>query len=400
MKKGYKIFKILGLCLVPICMSGCFGGAGTGTGTTNTQNDANIAVTAISLDKTTADMEYGDRITLTATVTPDNATNTTITWTTSKSSVATVEDGVVEAVGEGTATITAKSSNGKTAKCTVTVVDNREKPVAVSSIALDKSEITMEVYTTETLIATILPDNATDKTTTWSSSKTTVATVENGVISAIKTGTATITAKSSNGKTSKCTVTVIDTPIINNEKFTKENVYIYAGTYSIFGIETVYDVRYTFKTDGSAIIEDKVASTTVDRTYKINDGMLYIYDGTELDSMFFYYDNILLKASVLPVILIKDGSAVSQKGTSIIGYYAIIEVNVGDALGVLNGENSNCFAVPLMANGELKNPDRYTQKISSDQIGSGDFNTQSAGTKIIKVNIGGKLYNCLFIVRA
>ncbi len=88
-----------------------------------------VDVTGINLDKTEASMTVGgDALTLTATVAPDNATDKTVTWTTSDASVATVANGVVTAVAPGTATITATATNGtadtsddKTATCEVTV---------------------------------------------------------------------------------------------------------------------------------------------------------------------------------------------------------------------------------------------------------------------------------------
>ena len=82
-----------------------------------------IAVTGVTLDKTTAEIAVGETATLTATVKPDDATNQTVTWTSDKPAVATVVDGEVEAVAAGTATITATTSNGKTATCTVTVTE-------------------------------------------------------------------------------------------------------------------------------------------------------------------------------------------------------------------------------------------------------------------------------------
>lgn len=81
-----------------------------------------VAVTSVTLNKTSATVDKGESITLTATVEPSNATDKTVTWSSSNNSVATVSDGIVTAVSEGTATITAASNNGKAAACKVTVV--------------------------------------------------------------------------------------------------------------------------------------------------------------------------------------------------------------------------------------------------------------------------------------
>lgn len=92
-----------------------------------------VAVTSVTVSSKTLNLEVGQTRTLTATVTPDNATNKTVTWKTSNDKVATVVDGTVAAVGEGTATITATAANGKkdTCKVTVKVPAHKHTPVAV-----------------------------------------------------------------------------------------------------------------------------------------------------------------------------------------------------------------------------------------------------------------------------
>ena len=164
-----------------------------------------VAVSGVSLNKTSLSFTgTGSSQTLTATVSPSNATNKTLTWSSSNTSVATVSNGVVKAVGFGTATITAKSNNGKTASCSVTV-----NPIAVTGVSLNKTSLSFTgTGSSQTLTATVSPSNATNKTLTWSSSNTSVATVSNGVVKAVGFGTATITAKSNNGKTASCSVTV------------------------------------------------------------------------------------------------------------------------------------------------------------------------------------------------
>jgi len=176
-------------------------------GFTFIKKTADVDVTGITLNITSASITKGNTLTLTATVSPSNATNKTVTWTTSNSSIATVSGGKVTAVAAGTATITAKSNNGKTATCTVTVVN---PIVAVTGITLNKTSTTITKGNTETLTATITPTNATDKTVTWTTSNSSVATVSNGKVTAVAAGTATITATSNNGKTATCTVTVND----------------------------------------------------------------------------------------------------------------------------------------------------------------------------------------------
>ena len=164
-----------------------------------------IPVSSIVLNTNNVEMIEGESVRLVATVSPANATNASITWSSSNEAVATVDQqGLVTALKEGAADITAQAGD-KTATCKVQV-----KPlvVPVTSIALNKTSLSLKEGESETLVATVSPDNATDKTVTWSSTNTSVATVDaSGRVTAIKEGTATITAKAGD-KTATCAVTV------------------------------------------------------------------------------------------------------------------------------------------------------------------------------------------------
>lgn len=163
-----------------------------------------IDVTSISLSSTSVTLTPNSTKQLTCTILPSDATNKTITWSTSNSTVATVStSGLVTAKANGTATITAKSANGKTATCSITVSN------PVTTIALNKTSETLWNGGTVTLSVTYTPTNADNRTATWTSSNTSVATVSTtGVVTAKGKGTATITAKSANGKTATCSITV------------------------------------------------------------------------------------------------------------------------------------------------------------------------------------------------
>ena len=182
---------------------------GKTAGCTVTVKQKEIAITGISLNKSTTSLTEGESETLTATITPSNATgDKTVKWSSSNEAVAAVDsNGKVTAKKAGTAVITVTSSNGKTAGCTVTV---KQKEIAITGISLNKSTTSLTEGESETLTATITPSNATgDKTVKWSSSNGAVAAVDsNGKVTAKKAGTAVITATSSNGKTAGCTVTV------------------------------------------------------------------------------------------------------------------------------------------------------------------------------------------------
>ena len=172
---------------------------------------ATIKATGVTLNQTSLTLtSAGQTATLQATVSPSNASNKSVTWTSSNPSVATVDsNGVVTAVSNGTATITVMTSDGsnKTATCAVTV----NIPVQATGVTLNQTSLTLtSVGQTATLQATVSPSNASDKSVTWTSSNPNVASVSNGVVTAVANGTATITVRTLDGsnKTATCAVTV------------------------------------------------------------------------------------------------------------------------------------------------------------------------------------------------
>ena len=166
---------------------------------------ADVEATGVTLSQTTASIKIGESVTLTATVAPDNATDKTVTWSSSAPTIASVDaSGKVVALAVGTATITATTTNSKTATCTVEV-----KPIEAESVSLSQTIASIKIGESVTLTATVAPDNATDKAVTWSSSAPTIASVDaSGKVMALAVGTATITVSTTNGKTATCAVEV------------------------------------------------------------------------------------------------------------------------------------------------------------------------------------------------
>ena len=168
-----------------------------------------VNVTEVTLDRAELTLTEGETETLTATVKPDNADNRKVTWSSDKTDVATVDGaGRVTAVKAGEAVITVTTEDGgKTATCKVTV---KAKVVPVTGVSLDRTELTLTEGETETLTATVKPDNADNRKVTWSSDKTDVATVGgDGRVTAVKAGVAVITVTTEDGgKTATCKVTV------------------------------------------------------------------------------------------------------------------------------------------------------------------------------------------------
>ena len=171
-----------------------------------------IAVTGVTLDKTTLSLQEGDTGNLAATIAPSTATDKTVTYSSSDKEVATVTNaGKVTAVKAGNADITVTTKDGnKTAKCTLTVT---AKQIPVTGVTLDKSTLSLEVGATETLNATVAPSNASYKAVRFTSSDDAIATVDDdGLVTAVKAGTADITVESlmDGSKTAVCTLTVTE----------------------------------------------------------------------------------------------------------------------------------------------------------------------------------------------
>ena len=166
-------------------------------------------VTEVMLSPSTLNLDVGGTATLTATVKPDEASNKSVNWESSAPGVASVdENGEVTAVSAGDATIKVTTEDGEfEATCSVTV--NAVDYVPVESVSLDKTSLGLTEGETAQLTATVEPEDASNKNVTWESSNTNVATVNNGEVTAVSAGTATITVTTvDGGKTDTCTVTV------------------------------------------------------------------------------------------------------------------------------------------------------------------------------------------------
>ena len=210
-KKLWIVNLIASLVLVfSLGLSACGKTPNTGNGGNNNDDSQTVAVTSVTLNKSAITLDIDGTETLTATVKPDNATNKTVSWSSDKPEIASVVNGTVTAQKGGAAVITA-TADGKSATCTVTVnkatVTPPDGEVAVTSVTLNKSAITLDINGTETLTATVKPDNATNNTVSWSSDKPEIASVANGTVTAKAEGTAVITA-TADGVSATCTVTV------------------------------------------------------------------------------------------------------------------------------------------------------------------------------------------------
>ena len=208
-------------------------------------------VSSISLNESKVTLMVGGTSKLTATVLPENASEKSVSWTSSNEGVATVDDnGLITAVAEGSATITctANDGSGVSATCTVTV---QSSTVYVSSITLNATEKDLMIDDEPfQLVATILPSNATNKSVTWTSSNESVATVSsNGLVTAYGEGNTTITCKANDGSgvSATCTVTVASDPVAdvyfvsvtcdnkNLNQLTQKDELVFHATFGNYG---------------------------------------------------------------------------------------------------------------------------------------------------------------------
>ncbi len=160
----------------------------------------------ISLNEIYVTLDINEKLTLKATVLPENSTNKTVIWTSSNNDIVSVNDGEITAVSAGSATVTVETVNGKKATCLVIV--NEPKVIEPTLVMLNEIYLTLEVGQVALLTATVLPENAENKTLTWLSSDEEVVKVTDGKVEAVGAGVAAITVKTHNGKIATCIVTV------------------------------------------------------------------------------------------------------------------------------------------------------------------------------------------------
>lgn len=231
--------------------------------------DDDAVRTKITLDRTELTLAFGSSETLTATVTPPLASGQQIEWSSSDRSVAIVNNGTVTAMAAGTSNITARVGSAK-AVCKVTV-----EVAAVTGISLDKTSLTLDIGQTETLTATIEPEEVLDKSVTWSSDKPEIASVEEGVVTAVAVGEAVITARAGD-KTATCTVVVEASEPKIGDYFYSDGTWSDGGLVSIDadGLNPVWAETKPAPVAGKTVIgivfqtfSDRIAQSDKDKGY-------------------------------------------------------------------------------------------------------------------------------------
>lgn len=197
-----------------------------------------ISVTNVALNLANTKIEEGKSLSLEATVYPENATNKNVTWKSSNSSIASVDaNGNVTALKTGNVIITVTTVDGnKTASCEVEI---EAKHIPVSNISLSETSLVLVDGDSETLTATVLPNDATNKSVRWISSDKQVATVNNGVITTISPGHTTITVTTNDGNYSATCLLEVQT----NKIPSKWDGYSYSQAWINRGNNGIYRIK-------------------------------------------------------------------------------------------------------------------------------------------------------------
>ena len=261
-----------------------------------------IDATGVTLDKTAINVYIGDTVELKATVIPENATNKAVLWQSLDSSVALVNNGRVTGVSEGSTVITvlcASSTAAATATCVVNVIDG-----AVTGLTFNKSEHSMYIGDTYTLIPTVLPEHAKDKTVIWQSSDESVATVANGVVTAVNEGEVTITGRAGEAEAS-CTFTISDpNPVTKIEVSGADSAFIDELTLSSYALITTrkngeigkFELKREYIAEEDFAKLSVLGTHTLALSYKGVSGQWNIviknheFEGIEFPSQTFFYD--------------------------------------------------------------------------------------------------------------
>ena len=295
-------------------------------------------VNTLTLSEQATTISVGDTFTLATTLTPANE-NVTYTWSSSDPTVATVDNsGNVTALNDGKTVIKVKSSNGLTASCTVTVSPLPE------SVQLSQTNIALAVNQSYTLIATQTPDNAIQNYQ-WSSDNPEVATVNsNGKVTAVSTGTAVITLRTTNGKVADCTVEV--GADIERVTFTRKSAVMYIGqTYTPTFTTTPSSPFATYKWSSSDNNVATVSSTGEITAVGIGEAKIRIKSHNGKSATF----TATVKALPESISFDKENVTLEIEDT----YNLVTSLNPDGAFSVLKWESSDTDIATVDTNGKI-----------------------------------------------
>ena len=204
-----------------------------------------VLVSSIALSPTSVTLNPNGTYKFNVTVSPSNATNKGVTWSSNDTTVVSVDqNGNIKALKDGMAKIrvTAQDGSGKYAEASVTVESSKPTNILVTGVSLNASTVKMYVGQSYQLIHTIKPSNATNKGVIWSSSNTNVVSVSNGKIVGKSSGKARITVTTNDGRYSAYTdVTVINRPSSNSSSNSKPSSSSSSGSSISSSIDIIKD---------------------------------------------------------------------------------------------------------------------------------------------------------------
>lgn len=341
-----------------------------------------IPVTGISLSQTgTVNLRPGAELAITAVVSPSDATDTTVVWSTSDPSVATVTEGVVKAVAEGSATITASSADGKIKSSVRVMVSTNH----VTGVSLNTAgPVMLSIGGTYKLSATVTPADADDKSCRWSSSNTAVVSVDaQGNVKALSEGTTRVTVTTvDGGYTASCEFEVVEKVIYPTKvRLNQTTANIFVGdTLRIQAIVEPSDYNVPLKwevgTVGSVVSVDQNGLVTARKAGDANVLCRYYYADGKTNT-------------VKCGITVRD---VFVTGVSLDRHQ----------LAVKEGDRAILTATLSPVNATNKNVTWTSSDTSVAEVSNGVIIAKKKGTAVITVrtNDGGKTDSCEVTVKS
>lgn len=338
-----------------------------------------ISVTDVVLDSKTLTMTEGDCMTLIATISPSNATNRNLRWSNSDEMVTSVADGKVTAHKAGKAVIVVSTEDGGlTANCQVTV---NSKAVSVESVSLDRKDLALTVGESATLTATVFPSNATDKNVRWTSTNTSVVSVVNGKVTALKVGSATVTVTTHDGvRTASCRVAVKSKVVsVESVRLDKKDLTLTVGKSEVL-TATVSPSNATNRNVRWSSSDETVASAVNGRVMAFKPGSTTVTVTTE-DGGLTASCQVTVKSNVVNV------ENVSLSRTE---------------LSLTEGESITLTAVVSPSNATNKNVRWSSSDASVASVVNGKVTALKAGSSTIKVTTedGGLTASCQVVVKS
>jgi len=271
-----------------------------------------VPVRGVTINHDNIEITKGSTTKLTLTVTPSNAVYSSVKWTTSDASVATVSYGTVKGVGVGSAVVTV-NVDGCKATCVVNVIEEVPEEIKVQEVELSEGSISMNVGETYQLRANVIPANATNNSVAWKSSNTSVATVDgSGKVTARGVGSATITAIAES-VSARCTVNVSGSSSSGSGKCGSNATYTISGnTLIISGSGAISD--FDFERDDVTLDSPWFSATKSITSIEIHEGITRIGD-------YAFYEFTSLRSVTLPESLREIGAVAFEGCTSLSSIY-------------------------------------------------------------------------------